>query len=61
MLHIRNVDEVYPEYYVTGSGRVDYVLKINRMPVIYIEIKKLDEDLDGKREGKSSERRKARR
>ena len=51
--NIRNLDEVYPEFYVTGSGRVDYVLKINGMPVIYIEIKKLDEDLDGNRGGKT--------
>jgi hypothetical protein len=42
----RNLDEVYPEFYVTGSGRVDYVLKINGMPVVYVEIKKLDESLD---------------
>jgi hypothetical protein len=42
-----DLDEVYPEYYVTGSGRVDYVLKINKIPVIYLEIKKLSESLDG--------------
>lgn len=35
-----DLDEVYPEYYVTGSGRVDYVLKLNKTPVIYLEIKK---------------------
>ena len=48
----RDIDEVYPEYYVTGSGRVDYVLKINRIPVIYLEIKKLSESLDGVQGGK---------
>ncbi len=51
--NIRDLDEVYPEYFVTGSGRVDYVLKINGMPVVYVEIKKLDEDLDGNRAGKT--------
>jgi type I restriction-modification system DNA methylase subunit len=53
--NIRDLDEVYPEYYVTGSGRVDYVLKINAAPVVYIEIKKLGESLDGVRGGKSYE------
>ena len=53
--NIRDLDEVYPEYYVTGSGRVDYVLKINRMPVVYVEIKKLGESLDGYRGGKTYE------
>jgi hypothetical protein len=48
-----DLDEVYPEFYVTDSGRVDYVLKINGMPVIYIEIKKIDEDLNGIRGGKT--------
>ena len=48
----RDIDEVYPEYYVTGSGRVDYVLKLNKTPVIYLEIKKLGESLDGVRGGK---------
>jgi len=48
----RDLDEVYPEYYVTGSGRVDYVLKLNKTPVIYLEIKKLSESLDGVRGGK---------
>jgi len=48
----RDLDEVYPEYYVTGSGRVDYVLKLNKTPVIYLEIKKLGESLDGVRGGK---------
>lgn len=51
--HTRDLDEVYPEYYVTGSGRVDYVLKLNKTPVIYLEIKKLGENLDGFRGGKS--------
>jgi predicted type IV restriction endonuclease len=51
--NIRDLDEVYPEFYVTGSGRADYVLKINSKPVIYVEIKKLDEDLDGNRGGKT--------
>lgn len=48
----RDIDEVYPEYYVTGSGRVDYVLKLNKTPVIYLEIKKIGESLDGVRGGK---------
>ncbi len=26
----RDIDEIYPEYYVTGSGRVDYVLNLSR-------------------------------
>lgn len=51
----RNLDEVYPEYYIRGSGRVDYVLKLNKTPVIYLEIKKLGESLDGVRGGKSYE------
>ncbi len=53
--NIRDLDEVYPEFYVTGSGRVDYVLMINSMPVVYLEIKKLCESLEGKRSGVSYE------
>ena len=37
--NIRDLDEVYPEFYVTGSGRVDYVLMINSMPVVYLKIR----------------------
>lgn len=40
-----NIDEVYPEYYV-GSKRVDYVLRYNGRNKVFIEVKKVNEDLE---------------
>lgn len=40
-----NIDEVYPEYSV-GGGRVDYALKHNGRNKVFIEVKKVNEDLE---------------
>jgi len=40
-----NIDEVYPEYSV-GSKRVDYALKSNGRNKVFIEVKKVNEDLE---------------
>lgn len=40
-----NVDEVYPEYSV-GSKRVDYALRHNGKNKVFIEVKKVNEDLE---------------
>ena len=40
-----NVDEVCPEYSVSGK-RVDYALKYNGRNKVFIEVKKVDEDLE---------------
>lgn len=43
---IRDLDEVEPEYSTVDGKPVDYALKINRKPVIYLEAKPLDDDLE---------------
>lgn len=43
---IRDLDEVEPEYSTIDGKPVDYALKINRKPVIYLEAKPLDDDLE---------------
>jgi hypothetical protein len=40
-----NIDEVYPEYSV-GGKRVDYTLKYNGRDKVFIEVKKVNEDLE---------------
>ena len=40
-----NIDEVYPEYSV-GSKKVDYALKYNGKNKVFIEVKKVNEDLE---------------
>lgn len=40
-----NIDEVQPEYSV-GSGRVDYALRYNGRNKVFIEVKKVGEDLE---------------
>jgi len=40
-----NVDEVYPEYSV-GGKRVDYALRYNGRNKVFIEVKKVNEDLE---------------
>lgn len=40
-----NIDEVYPEYSV-GGKRVDYALKFNGKNKVFIEVKKVNEDLE---------------
>ena len=40
-----NVDEVYPEYSV-GSKRVDYALRYNDKNKVFIEVKKVSENLE---------------
>ena len=40
-----NIDEVYPEYSV-GSKRVDYALRHNGRNKVFIEVKKVNEDLE---------------
>ena len=40
-----NVDEVYPEYSV-GGKRVDYALRHNGRNKVFIEVKKVNEDLE---------------
>ncbi|MCK4359696.1 MAG: restriction endonuclease subunit R [Candidatus Cloacimonetes bacterium] len=40
-----NIDEVKPEYSV-GSKRVDYSLRINNSNKVFIEVKKISEDLE---------------
>jgi len=42
---IFNIDEVKPEYSV-GSQRVDYSLRINNSNKVFIEVKKISEDLE---------------
>lgn len=44
----RKRDEVYPEYSV-GKGRVDYALRLHGENKIFIEVKKVSEDLDTER------------
>lgn len=43
---IRDLDEVEPEYSTVDGKPVDYALKINRKPVIYLEAKPLDDSLE---------------
>ncbi len=43
---MRDLDEVEPEYTTVDGKPVDYALKINRKPIIYLEAKSLDDDLD---------------
>lgn len=40
-----NIDEVYPEYSV-GAKRVDYALRYNGRNKVFIEVKKVNEDLE---------------
>ena len=40
-----NIDEVYPEYSV-GGKRVDYALRYNGKNKVFIEVKKINEDLE---------------
>jgi predicted type IV restriction endonuclease len=40
-----DIDEVQPEY-IVGVRRVDYVLKHNRQPKVFIEVKKVREGLE---------------
>ena len=40
-----NIDEVYPEYSV-GGRRVDYALRHNSRNKVFIEVKKVNEDLE---------------
>ena len=40
-----NIDEVYPEYSV-GSKKVDYALRYNGKNKVFIEVKKVNEDLE---------------
>jgi len=40
-----NIDEVYPEYSV-GDKRVDYALRHNGRNKAFIEVKKVNEDLE---------------
>lgn len=40
-----NVDEIYPEYSV-GGKRVDYALRQNGKNKVFIEVKKINEDLE---------------
>ncbi|MEM5948602.1 restriction endonuclease subunit R [Spirochaetia bacterium 38H-sp] len=40
-----NIDEIYPEYSV-GSKRVDYALRYNMRDKVFIEVKKIREDLE---------------
>ncbi len=44
-----DVEEVYPEYSV-GSKRVDYSLRYKGKNKVFIEVKKIDEDLDNHQE-----------
>lgn len=46
---IFNIDEVTPEYSV-GGKRVDYSLRINNANKVFIEVKKIGEDLDNHQE-----------
>lgn len=50
-----NPDEVFPEFPVSGVGRVDYVLKVNKYPVVYVEIKPIASELDESRDGRTYE------
>lgn len=43
--NIFNVREVVPEYSV-GNGRIDYCLKIGEKNMVFIEVKKINEELD---------------
>lgn len=43
---IRDLDEVEPEYSTVDGKPVDYALKLNRKPVIYVEAKPLDDSLE---------------
>ncbi len=43
---VRDLDEVEPEYSTVDGKPVDYALKINRKPVVYLEAKPLDDDLE---------------
>ncbi len=40
-----NIDEIYPEYSV-GGGRVDYALRHNNYNKVFMEVKKVGEDLE---------------
>ncbi len=40
-----NIDEIYPEYSV-GNKRVDYALRYNDKNKVFIEVKKIGEDLE---------------
>jgi len=40
------IDEVKPQAPAGGQKRVDYAFKVNSVPVMFLEAKKLDEDLD---------------
>ncbi|HIP84353.1 MAG TPA: restriction endonuclease subunit R [Methanothermococcus okinawensis] len=40
-----DIDEVYPEYSV-GGGKVDYALKCNGRTKVFIEVKKVNENLE---------------
>lgn len=40
-----NIDEIYPEYSV-GGKRVDYALRHNGINKVFIEVKKVNEDLE---------------
>lgn len=44
-----NPQEIYPEDLVKGVGLVDFSLRLNNMPIIYIETKRFSESLDGRR------------
>lgn len=43
--NFRNINEVYPEY-IIGGIRVDYCLRQNQHNKVFIEVKKIDEDLE---------------
>jgi len=47
--NIYNPDEVYPEYQV-GGGRVDYSLRNKSQNKVFVEVKRVDEDLEAHRE-----------
>ena len=39
-------EEVYPEYSIRNGGRVDYSLRYNGINKVFIEVKKISEDLE---------------
>lgn len=43
--NIYNIDEVFPEYSV-GNKKVDYSLRYNNYNKVFIEVKKIDEELE---------------
>jgi predicted type IV restriction endonuclease len=43
--NIFNIEEVYPEYSV-GEKKVDYALRYNNSNKVFIEVKKIGEELD---------------